>query len=222
MEYCLMYRAVIFDLDGTLLDTLKDIADSVNAELSRRGFPNHDSETYKYFIGDGIDNLVRRALPEAYRQTLNIDELVTLIEAEYAERMDTNTRPYPGIAALLNKLSESDIKMAILTNKPQMATDQAVSTMLSSWDFYPVFGAGDEYPVKPDPTAAREILRSLEISPEECIYLGDSEIDMQTAIAAGLYPVGALWGFRTAGELIGSGARRLVNYPTELLDLLEE
>jgi phosphoglycolate phosphatase len=217
-----MYRAVIFDLDGTLLDTLQDIADSVNSELSRRGFPNHDSETYKYFIGDGIDNLVRRALPEAYRQTLDIDELVALIEAEYAKRMDANTRPYPGIPALLSELAETDIKMAILTNKPQKATDQAVSSMLSSWDFYPVFGAGDNYPVKPDPTAAHEILRSLDISPAECVYLGDSEIDMQTAVAAGLYPVGALWGFRTAEELIGSGAKRLVNYPAELLDLLRE
>ena len=214
------YKAVLFDLDGTLLNAIKDIADSVNMALYHLGFPQHELEAYKYFVGDGREALAIRALPEDCRDTVNLDKLAASIEIEYSKRWANNTRPYQGVPDMLEALTDLGIKMAILSNKPQGSTELMVSGLLPQWRFELVVGARSSMPKKPDPTAALRIARRLNIRPVEFLYLGDSDVDMKTATAAGMYPVGALWGFRTADELLDSGAKELIQHPTDLLHLL--
>jgi len=214
------HSAVLFDLDGTLLDTLKDLADSVNSALGRLGFPQHELEAYQYFVGDGREVLAIRALPERQRKAGTVDKLVTYINEEYSNRWVNNTHPYQGIPNLLDALTSSGIKMAILSNKQHNFTELMVSKLLPRWRFELVVGALPSVPKKPDPTTALQIAQRLNIRPLEFLYLGDSDVDMKAASAADMYPVGALWGFRTADELISSGARALIQQPTDLLHLL--
>ena len=214
------YSAVLFDLDGTLLDTLKDIADSVNSALGHLGFPQHELEAYKYFIGDGREALAIHALPEHHRKAVTVDKLVTYINEEYPKRWVNNTCPYQGVPNLLDALTSSGIKMAILSNKQHSFTELMVSRLLPRWRFELVVGALPSVPKKPNPTAALQIAQRLNIRPLEFLYLGDSDVDMKVATAADMYPVGALWGFRTADELLSSGARALIQQPTDLLHLL--
>ena len=214
------YSAVLFDLDGTLLNTLKDIADSVNSALGHLGFPQHGLEAYKYFVGDGRDTLAIRALPESHRNAVTVGKLVTYINEEYSKRWANNTSPYQGVPDLLDALTSNGIKMAILSNKPHSFTKLMVSGLLPRWRFELVIGALPSVPKKPDPTAALQIARRLNIRPLEFHYLGDSDVDMKTATAADMYPIGALWGFRTADELLAGGARALIQQPTDLLHLL--
>lgn len=214
------FKAVLFDLDGTLLDTLEDIADSVNTVLDRNGLPGHMLEAYRYFIGDGVEDLASRALPENRRTGVMVARVVAAFREEYGQRWADKTGPYEGIPELLNALTARGTKMAILSNKPDNFTRLMVSRLLEKWRFEPVIGAKPSMPKKPDPTGAAEIAGRLGVLPGEFLYLGDGDADMKTAIAAGMYPVGALWGFRTAGELLASGAKTLVRHPMDLIDLL--
>lgn len=216
------YRALLSDLDGTLLDTLKDIADSANEVLVRSGFPPHQIESYRYFVGAGMKTLACKALPADHHDDASVDEITALIEEEYSKRWQDNTRPYPGIPELLDTLTTSGIRMAILSNKPQGPVEQMVSALLSPWHFEIVAGARPSFPLKPDATAALQIARQMNLSPSEFLYMGDSAIDMQTASAAGMYPIGVLWGFRTADELLSGGAKVLIQKPSHLLWLLNE
>jgi phosphoglycolate phosphatase len=214
------YGAVLFDLDGTLLDTLQDIADSVNCALARFGFPQHELEAYRYFVGDGREALAMRTLPEHSRDTTTINKHIDYINEEYARRWTNNTHTYQGVPELLDTLTAREMKMAILSNKPHYFTDLMVSGLLSKWSFEVVSGSQPNIPRKPDPTAALRIAEQLTIHPNKFIYLGDSGIDMKTAVAAGMYPVGALWGFRENDELVVGGAKTLVQQPKDLLALL--
>jgi len=216
----LSHTAVLFDLDGTLLNTLKDIADSVNEALGYLGFPPHNLNAYKYFVGDGREALAIRTLPEYHRDTDTVTKLVHCINDEYSKRWVNNTLPYQGIPDLLDALSIRGIKMAILSNKPHDVTQLMVSRLLGQWRFELVVGVLPSIQKKPDPAAALQIATQLNIRPLEFLYLGDSDIDMKTAIAANMYPVGALWGFRTADELLSSGAKMLIQNPVDLLQLL--
>jgi len=214
------YRAVLFDLDGTLLDTLDDLADSMNAALGRLGFPSHEVVAYKYFVGDGIINMARRALPEEHRDEVTVARCARLLREEYAKRWADKARPYDGIPELLDALSERGIRMAVLSNKPDDFTRICVSRLLSGWRFEAVVGVSDSVPPKPDPKGALEVAARLHIPPGGFLYLGDTNTDVKTAVAAGMYPVGALWGFRTADELLANGARVLIEKPGDLLELL--
>lgn len=214
------HRAVLFDLDGTLLYTLKDIADSVNEALGYLGFPPYELNAYKYFVGDGREALAIRVLPENHRNKITISKLVGYIGDEYSKRWVNNTLPYKGIADLLYALTARKIRLAILSNKPHDITQLMVSRLLGKWQFETVVGAKPTVPKKPNPSAALQIARRLNIPPPEFLYLGDSDIDMKTATEADMYPVGVLWGYRTAEELLSSGARKLIQHPTELLQLL--
>ncbi len=214
------YRAVIFDLDGTLLDTLADIADSTNTALRSLGFPPHPVDTYKRYIGDGREALALRALPESKRDRETIASLTIRITEHYSRRWADKTRPYPLIPEMLNRLAACHMKMAILTNKPQDFTEKLTARFLSDWQFDAVVGASPATPKKPDPTSAVEIASKIKIPPSEFIFLGDSNVDMKTAVAAVMYPVGALWGFRNADELLSSGAKVLLKIPTDVLKLL--
>ena len=215
------YRALISDLDGTLLDTLQDLADSVNAALGRLGLPGHELEAYKYFVGDGRRMMALRALPEDRRDEATLERLSVLITEEYFFGWTSKTRPYDGIPELLDGLTSRGIRMAVLSNKPHEYTYPMVGDLLSRWSFEVVAGESLEFPKKPDPTGARRILSLMNIKPEECLYIGDSGVDMQTATAAGLFPVGVLWGFRSAEELLENGAKVLVEKPTDILALLD-
>ena len=214
------YRAVLFDLDGTLLNTLQDIADSVNKGLAYLGFPQHRTETYKGLIGEGRDVLVLRALPENHRDNDMGQKLLTNVNAEYAIHWADHTRPYPGIPELLDTLITNGIKIAVLSNKADDLTNICVTRLLSRWGFALIAGSKPSVPNKPDPTAALQIAKQLDIRPSQFLYLGDSGIDMKTANSAGMYPVGALWGFRSAKELLAAGAKTLIAYPEELLYFL--
>jgi phosphoglycolate phosphatase len=216
----LKHQAVLFDLDGTLLNTLQDITNSVNKGLGYLGFPEHDTEAYKMLVGEGREVLAHHALPENRRDTDTVQKLLEHINAEYAIHWADNTRPYPGIPELLDGLTANSIKMAVLSNKADDLTKINVSKILSQWHFALIVGANPTVPNKPDPTAALLIAKQLNISPTEFLYLGDSGIDMETANRAGMYPVGALWGFRSADELLASGAKTLIKQPGELLNYL--
>ncbi len=216
------YHAVLFDLDGTLLDTLEDLADSTNAALRAQGFPEHPLAAYRYFIGDGVENLVRRALPPERLDAASVARLAEAMRGEYFVRWAVKTRPFPAIPELLDALTARGLPMAVLSNKPDNFTRLCVLRLLPRWRFEVVLGADAGMPKKPDPAAARQIAPRLHLPPAQIIYLGDTNTDMQTAVAAGMYPVGALWGFRTASELTASGAQLLLEKPTDLLALVQE
>ena len=214
------FKAIIFDLDGTLLNTIEDLTDSMNQALSRFGFPGHDQEAYKYFVGEGVETLVRRALPADRVDDATIAQCVAAMREEYGRRWDKKTRPYPGIPDLLDALSQRGIPMAILSNKVQDFTQICVSKLLPRWSFQIVLGARPLVPKKPDPTAALEVAQAMDINPDQFLYLGDTGTDMKTAVGAGMFPLGALWGFRTAQELLGHGAKALLEKPLDLLQHL--
>jgi len=214
------YRAVIFDLDGTLLDTLEDLADSMNAVLKSGSFPEHAVAAYRYFVGDGMEMLVRRVLPAGEQDDALVARCMAAMEAEYGRRWADKTRPYPGIPEALDALEQRNVPKAVLSNKPDAFTRLTVEKLLAGWTFDPVIGVRSGIPRKPDPAGALQIAARLQVRPRECLYLGDTNTDMQTARAAGMFAVGATWGFRPGEELRASGAQVLLDTPTEVLDLL--
>jgi phosphoglycolate phosphatase len=210
------YKAVIFDLDGTLLDTLEDLADSVNRVLQDKGFPTHPMEAFRYFVGDGAAMVVSRALPPEKRTELAADCLEAFLE-EYSRNWNIKTKPYGGVSELLDALAAKSIEMAVFTNKPQHFAELCIQEFLSGWKFTAILGQRDGFPLKPDPAGPLEIARRVDIPSQEFLYLGDSDIDMKTAVSANMFPVGALWGFRSEKELRESGAVEVISKPTELL-----
>lgn len=216
----MQFEAILFDLDGTLLDTLEDLANSMNAVLEGRGLLQHGNQLYKQFVGDGMEVLVRRALPESHRGEQVVHACLLAMRKDYSVRWRETTRPYEGIPELLDALRGRRLRMAILSNKPDDFTREMVTALLTPWRFDAVVGARPEVPKKPDPTVALAIARDLGIPPARILYLGDSGTDMRTAVSAGMFPVGALWGFRGAAELEANGARVLISRPMDLLGFL--
>ncbi len=214
------YTAVLFDLDGTLLNTLADLANAVNFGLRTLSFPEHPAEVIRTFIGEGREVLAALSLPEKNRDPQTVDRLCDLINRDYAAHWMVHTRPYPGVAEMLDGLTQKGLCLTILSNKPQEFTESNVKGLLDRWSFAVVAGAVEGVPKKPDPTPALKIAARLAIAPADFLYLGDSGIDMQTAVAAGMYPVGALWGFRDAAELTQCGAKTLLAQPLDLLTLV--
>lgn len=214
------FQAVLFDLDGTLLDTLDDVANATNEALKRLGFPAHPRDAYRYFLGGGMDCLVRRALPEASHDPAMLKKCHDAIIAEYESRWAENTRPYPGIPELLAELDQRGIAKAVFSNKPDAFTKRTVEKLLGDFHFEIVRGAMPDVPVKPDPAGAIRIADELGIPPRRFIYLGDTDTDMQTANAAGMFAAGALWGFRTVEELSTNGAQALLSTPLDVLNLI--
>jgi len=215
-----MREAVLFDLDGTLLDTLDDLADSMNFALGCMGFPSHDREAYRYFVGDGVVEMARRALPPECRDDGVTSRCIALFRHEYSRRWNAHTRPYEGVPELLDGLTGRGMAMAVLSNKPHDFTELCVRELLGRWRFAAVIGVSETIPPKPDPAGSLTVARALGLEPGRFLYVGDTGTDMRTATAAGMFPVGALWGFRTADELLANGARILLESPPEVLDLL--
>jgi phosphoglycolate phosphatase len=215
-----MFKAVIFDLDGTLLDTLFDLANSMNNVLVRHRLPVHGVESYKQMIGDGVEFLVKRALPESMVNDETIKRFMDEYRDEYDKNWKNSTRPYDGIIDLIDALSSQGLRLNVLSNKPHDSTLTCVKEMLTYERFDIVLGHMPGENPKPDPHGAIEISDKLGISPDKFLYLGDTSIDMKTAVAAGMYPVGVLWGFRTREELLDNGAKMLLEKPMDLLDIL--
>jgi len=214
------YKAIIFDLDGTLLNTLDDLGNAMNRVLSDMGFPTHPIEEYRSFIGDGVEKLIKRALPEKNSNEATAHTCIEAYLENYRKNWNRHTRPYQGIPELLDSLKERGLKIAVLSNKPHETTILCVEGFLQGWEFDAVLGHRDGTPHKPDPAGALEISTRLNIPPAAFLYLGDSGVDMETAVAAGMFPVGVLWGFRGAEELEERGAQALISHPLEVLNLL--
>ena len=213
-------KGVIFDLDGTLVNSLDDLADSMNAILQIYNFPTHSFSTYKQFIGNGIRNLIYKSLPEANRDEALIDKCYDLMIEVYSKNLVNKTKPYDGISELLDKLVSLNMKLAVFSNKADDFTRKIVLTLLSDWNFEAIVGLSNEAHKKPNPFVALQISEKFGIIPEDILYVGDSGTDMQTANNAGMYAVGALWGFRTKEELISNGAKYLLNNPMDLINIL--
>ena len=208
-------------MDGTLIDTLEGLAFAMNRALEEMGFAVHPVDAYRYFVGDGVRVKAIKALPEGYRGEAAIDKCVAISKAEYDAYWRDNTQLYDGIAELLTGLTDRGLSMSVLSNKPDELTKLTVKTLLGDWPFDVVFGQRDGLPIKPEPAGALEICDELGIKPVEFLYLGDTDTDMKTAGAAGMYAVGVLWGFRDADELLANGAKALVERPLDVIKLLD-
>jgi phosphoglycolate phosphatase len=214
------YQAVLFDLDGTLLDTLDDLAAAANRVLAAKDLPVHPVDAFRTFVGDGLKTLVERILPENLRSTGMVLEMMASFEEEYAQNWHERSAPYPGIVGLLDHLTAQGLRLSILSNKPDPFTRLCVRRLLPHWTFDPLLGQRPGVPKKPDPSAALEVGRLLGLMPAEILYVGDSGVDMCTALSAGMDAVGVLWGFRTADELRQAGAHHLIARPEELLPII--
>lgn len=213
-----MKTAIIFDLDGTLLDTLGDLRDAANDALRRRGLPLRTTEEIRRFVGNGVRNLMRRCLP-AGSPDEEIDAALADFKAYYAAHLCDTTAPYDGIPELLTVLRKRGIKVGVLSNKLDSATQQLIRHY-----FYGkvdvAFGEHSGVPRKPNPTSCRMVMEQLGVRPEEVLYVGDSGVDMRTARNAGLTAVGVTWGFRSRSELIDNGADLLADLPVQILMML--
>lgn len=215
------WRAILFDLDGTLIDTLDDLADATNRVLIARGYPPHPAAAYRYYVGEGARVLIQRALPEPARTPANVEACLAAFREDYGINWRVKTQPYPGIPAMLDGLVSRGIQLSVLSNKPHNNVVDIVSTFLGRWSFDQVFGQREGVPTKPNPTGALEVARAMQVTPAEVVFLGDSGVDMLTAVAAGMYPAGVLWGFREAEELLAAGAQVLLPDPAAVLDLFD-
>lgn len=221
MLYAMKFKAVIFDLDGTLLDTIDDIADAINEVLVKRGFPAHDVATYKRTIGSGIEDLLTRLLPEGHCDADTVAACVGDVYKEYRKIKYSKTEPYEGIAELLDELVRRGVEIAVLSNKPNESAVRQIARYFPNHSFVRVQGAKPDMPLKPLPDVALEIMRDMNVQPSECIMVGDVEMDVLVAINAGMYPVGVSWGFRSAEELLACGAKKIIYDPLELISILE-
>jgi phosphoglycolate phosphatase len=211
-------RAVLFDLDGTLADTLADLANATNSALSQVGCPTHPTDSYRHMVGDGARELCARALP-ADKQVL-VDDVLRLMRQHYDEHCFDLTRLYPGVAELVSALTKRSLTLAVLSNKPDEFTERVIAHYFNPSPFAVVRGQLPNVPLKPDPTAALQIAQELGIPPARWLYLGDTNTDMRTARGAGMHAVGVLWGFRDQVELLASGAEHIATKPGDVLDLL--
>jgi phosphoglycolate phosphatase len=216
----MQFKAICFDLDGTLLDSLADLASCTNKILLNRGFTEHPEAAYRYFVGEGAKMLMTRVLPEEVRSKSLIEECQQDFEATYRECWDKQTVPYENIPELLNALQRRKLKLTVLSNKPHEFTLLAVNKLLPSWYFEMILGQREGVPRKPDPAGMLEICEKMKIPPGSFIYLGDTATDMKTSVAAGCFSVGVLWGFRSEEELRDNGANAIVKDPLDLLEML--
>lgn len=215
-----MKRLVIFDLDGTLLNTIADLAHSTNYALEKSGYPTHEVDKYNLMVGNGINKLFERALPEGMKTEENIlrvrKEFVPYYDAHNAD----DSQPYPGIPELLSHIQSAGIQIAIASNKYQTATQKLTTRYFPEIHFTAVFGQREGVNVKPDPTIVFDILKIANIEKKEVLYVGDSGVDMQTAAHAGVTACGVTWGFRPRAELENFHPKYIVDTPEEIKDSL--
>lgn len=212
---------IVFDLDGTLLNSLEDLADSANWVLEQHGFPTHPVDAYRYFVGDGVRKLIERILPETERSTDCIEQCRQEFVAYYDIHKEDKTTAYPGIAELLKSLKCKGLKIAVATNKVHLAVEPLMRKYFPEIHFDAVFGQREGIPVKPAPQIMYDILKATGCEPSETLHVGDTATDMQLAHNAGVTPVGVLWGYRPLEELQEAGANFIIEKPEELLKLVK-
>lgn len=210
-----MYKLVIFDLDGTLVNSLEDLGNACNSALERFGYPVHPMESFRYFVGDGVPMLIRRALPEKERTEETIAKVKAVFDEIYGRNYNVCTRPYDGITELLDRLKAEGILIAVASNKPDNFTQTIVTSMFGDAFSY-VSGKKEGFEKKPDPQIALHIMEKLGVSPEKTLFAGDSSVDMQTAHNAGCDCIGCVWGFRTLQELTDNKATYIANSPDDI------
>lgn len=215
------FIAALFDLDGTLIDSLHDIADAGNRALDQLGLPTHAPEAYRQFIGEGVEVLIRRMLPDSHRDPRTFQQCMEVYRRNYSACWHVRTTLYPGIAELLTSLQQRNIRLAVLSNKPDDFVQHCARHFLGEWPFDRVWGATDRFPHKPDPTAALALAQSLGVATRDFLYLGDMPIDIDTARRASMVSVAVTWGFRTREQLEMASPDHLIDRPAQLLDLLD-
>lgn len=216
------YRAAIFDMDGTLINSLEDLKDSVNEMLDHYGFPNHELEEYRYFVGNGARKLIERAVPKDRSGDKNfVDEALKYYDGCYQRRLTNKTKPYDGVLEMLERLKSMRVKIGSVTNKQDQCAQIIAEKMFPSGTFDYVIGDRDGLPRKPDPTKALKIAADFGVQPSEVAYLGDTSVDIETAKNAGFLAIGVTWGFRPRSELVESGAELIIDHPLELFDRIE-
>jgi len=216
----MLLRAVIFDLDGTLVDSLGDIADATNHALAQHGLPTHPESAYLRFVGEGVRELIRRAVPAG--QEALLEPVLATYKAYYDDHLFDRTAHYPGIPEMLMALAGQGTRMAVLSNKSDSFVKRLVARLLPGVPFAAVYGERPDLPRKPDPTAALALARELDVPPAACAFVGDTSVDMDTARAAGMYGVGVSWGFRQVDELKAHGARAVADTAAALLAALRD
>jgi phosphoglycolate phosphatase len=213
------FDAAIFDLDGTLADTLEDLADATDRLLIAEHLPAHDYAWYRLAIGNGVRQLITAAIPAEKQSEVTITDYVGRMMADYDEHCLVRTRLYDGITEALAGLRAANVRLAVNSNKPDGPTRRIVEALVAPGTFEAVMGARPNVPLKPDPAAALLISERFGVAPERMAYIGDSRVDMLTATAAGMTAIGVAWGFRSVAELIENGAAAVVDHPRELLGL---
>lgn len=216
-----MIKLAIFDMDGTICNTIDDLADATNFAMNTLGYPLHTVEEYKYFVGNGIPKLIYRALPEGKKSEQEVAHAKELMLNYYGVHFADKSVPYEGITELLAALKDKGIHIAVCTNKAHHMAKE-VAKKLFDGIFDEVIGQSDGRPLKPDAYSPKEIMTKYGVTPQETVFIGDSGVDMQTAINSGTESIGVTWGFRTAEELKENGARHIVDAPCEILDLISK
>lgn len=213
-------KLVIFDLDGTLLNTIGDLAVACNDVLKRYNLPEHQIEEYYTFVGNGIPKLIERSVPEQDRTPEYVEKLKIEFMDYYKSHLYDETFPYEGIRELLAELQKRDVMVAVASNKFQAGVETLLDYFFPSINFVARFGLSDDVPAKPNPLMVNKILEIANVAKEDTLYVGDSNVDMMTAINSGLKPIGVSWGFRSKEELVNNGAWKIVDKPEEILGLL--
>ena len=214
-------KAIIFDLDGTLIDSLEDIAVCMNQVLEELNLPSHQIEDYKYFVGGGISILVDNALDKNTNDEIKA-KVTEKFKIVYDQKLHAKTKPYDGIYELLDELQKLDFKIGILSNKPHEFTIAYAKNLFSKYDMKEVHGQKSHIEKKPDPIAAIQIAQSFNVPCEEVYFVGDTMVDMQTAVNAKMIGIGVLWGFRDEEELMSNGATFVVKHPLDILDIVNK
>lgn len=217
-----MKSLIIFDLDGTLLDTVADLAVSTNYALSQFNFPTHEISAYKLFIGNGINNLFERALPKGEKTAENIWEIRKHFLEYYGAHSTELTIPFPGISELLQKLQSAGFKLAVASNKYQQGTETLIQRFFPEIEFIAVFGQREGIPVKPDPTIVHDIIAIANVHASEALYVGDSGVDMQTANNSGVDAVGVTWGFRPKAELEAFRPKYMIDKAEDIWEIVNQ
>lgn len=218
-----MKKLAIFDLDGTLLNTIKDLGEAVNYALDRNGFHTHSVASYPYFVGNGVRRLIERSLPEdARNKTTVVDTMLKDFKQYYNDHNTDRTTPYDGIPELLADLHENGVKLAVASNKYQQATLKIINHFFPNIPWVAIQGQQDNIPVKPDPSIVFMILAEAKISKQDTIYIGDSGIDMETARRACIDSVGVSWGFRPVKELKEYHANVIISKPQDILPIIQD
>ena len=216
-----MIKLVIFDLDGTLIDTMEDIANACNYALEKCGYPVRRLDEYNMLVGRGIDNLFRGALPEGHKTESMVRQMREWFVPYYNEHKCDFTKPYDGILETLESLSEAGLRFAVASNKYQEGTEELVKKFFGKYDFVKVLGQRDGKPIKPDPEIVYEIMGGApDVTIDEVLYCGDSDVDMQTGLGAKVKTVGVTWGFRTREELEAYNPHALIDTPQELIPVI--